>query len=346
MFMKRFFAAAAALMLFAAAIVFHAEISTEILVSGRRCVTVLVPSLYLCSVLAAFLVRSGLLGILAQPVHRLSRALFHMDGDLFVILLFSQIAGYPVGAQLLQQLDGISGRKQQALLTVCFGCGPAFLTGTLCAASRIPPELLAVLFLSIILPNLLIALVIARRLDLRRNAPMRPVLSVNARTFTESAASGASAMLNICGMVLAFSAFMGMAKGLLAQLCGAAEMPVGAAVLLEISNLPDFLQNGGSLPAAAAFLSFGGICVHLQNAAVCGGKFPWKLFWSIRITAAGCTYVLCRFGLELLGRGTAQAAFLPESVCQPAFLRENYLPSLCLLVMSLLLLRKQDECGV
>lgn len=342
--MKRTISVIFAILLFAAAVFFHTEISAAITAAGIRCVTILIPSLYLCSVLAAFFVRSGILEYIAIPLHKCSRKFLHMDGDVLIILLFSQIAGYPVGAQLLRQMQEKDATcRTEMLLPVCFGCGPAFLTGTVCVITGMPPAAVGVLFLSIILPNLLLALVLAWRMDLRRKESLRPMLSLHAQTFTASVESGASAMLKICSMVLVFSAVMGMAEGVSAKFLDAQSLPEIAASILEISNITEYLRNGGSLPMAAALLSFGGICVHLQNVAIFGEKFPWNTFWRIRIPAAVCTYGICHIGLAWLYDGTSQPAFLSANPYHPMMTAESIVPSICLLVMSFLLLQKQEQ---
>ncbi len=330
-----------AVILLTAAIRFHVEISAAVLASGVRCVNILIPSLYLFSVLASLLVRSGILEILAVPIHHCGRKLLHMDGDLVMILLFSQIAGYPVGTQLLRQMqEKYPSRHMEMLLPVCFGCGPAFLMGTVCAARGLPTDAAAVLFLSMILPNLLSAFVLAWKMDFRCSESLRPKLSLDARTFTESVESSASAMLKICSMVLIFAAFMGMAEGMLPKI--PAECRDILLCVLEISNITEFLRNGGSLPMAAALLSFGGICVHLQNAAIFGEKFPSRLFWLIRLTAAVCTYGICRMGMTWLYDGTSPT-FLSMNTCRPEMTAGNIVPSVCLMLMAFLLLQKREQ---
>lgn len=312
--------------------------------AGIRCVTILIPSLYLCAVLAAFFVRSGILDCIARPLHRCTRNILHMDGNFFVIFLFSQIAGYPAGAQLLQQMhQKHPAYRIETFLPVCFGCGPAFLTGTVCAAAGLLPDAAGILFLAIFLPNLLFALVLARRTNLRQRESLQPTLSLRAQTFTDSVDSGASAMLKICSMVLIFAAFIGVMEGVLETFPDGKELPDIAACVLEISNITEYLRNGGSLPMAAALLSFGGICVHLQNAAIFGMHFPWRIFWCVRLMAAVCTYGICWLGLEVLYHGDVQAAFLPTNSCRPEMTAGSIVPSVCLIVMSFFLLRMQEQ---
>lgn len=339
--MKRLFSAMIGILLLAAGICFHAEISAAVLASGARCVQILIPSLYLFSVLASLLVRSGILEILAVPIHRCSRKILHMDGDLLMILLFSQIAGYPIGAQLLRQMqERFPERRMEMFLPVCFGCGPSFLMGTVCALRGLPMDAAGVLLLSMILPNLLIASVIAWKMDFRCRSSLCPRGSFNARTFTESVENGASAMLKICSMVLVFAACMGIAGGLLQEI--PTEYSDILRCVLEISCITEYLQNGGSLPMAAALLSFGGICVHLQNAAIFGEKFSWRIFWMLRLTAAACTYGICRMGMTWLCDDAAPV-FLPMNPCRPEITAGSIVPSVCLMLMAILLLQKREQ---
>lgn len=346
---------ACSLLLLALAVSGHREISAAVLSAGRRCVMIIIPSLYLFSVLSALLVRSGILDMLALPIDRLSRRLFRMDGALLVTLLFSQIAGYPVGAQLLQEMHRKSEIDVKPLLCVCFGCGPAFLLGTVFAVFHAAPELALLMLLSMALPNLLAALLIARRSGLTgKNGAIRQ-LSLTPETMTASVESGASAMLKICSMILLFSAGMAMLSTGMRSLAeyllpaGIQNAPLlrsTAASILEISNITEFLQNGGSLPAAAALLSFGGICVHLQNAAIYGGSFPWRQFLLVRMLCALCAGSLCRAGLAILYHAQLQPVFLTQPQYTPALQTERVLPVLCLVIMSVMLLRRQEALRI
>ena len=119
--MKRQFSAlAAALAVLIAAILFSANVREGILTAGSRCLTVLIPSLYLYSLLASFLIRSGGIAALGR--------LFGKRGKLWAVVLFSQIGGYPVGAggiAALYRKRMISAQEARhaALFMVCAGPG-------------------------------------------------------------------------------------------------------------------------------------------------------------------------------------------------------------------------------
>lgn len=348
---RTFAAAAAFLAMMSAAVIHHGAVTEAVLLAGTRCIRVIIPSLYLFSILASFCIRTGLLENMAKPFDRFSRRALRMDGTLLMILVFSQLGGYPVGAQLLHQLRGrgaLTPSQEQALLCVCFGCGPAFLIGTVCC--RVPAHLTAIVLLSISLPNLLLALILARCGLLRRETMETPPLTLRSTDITAAVEAGAAAMLKICSMILFFAALLGIAEGggLLAYItdrmpCRPSLAEGTLSAVLEISSITDFLQQGGSLPLAAALLSFGGICVHLQNAAICEGSFPWLRFWGCRILTAVCTWLLCTAALHLLYGGEVPAALLQPSPYTPSMTQSGTLPVLCLLVMSVLLLLRHDR---
>lgn len=344
------------LMLFAAAICFREEVAAAMLEAGSRCIMVIIPSLYLFSLLAAFCVRSGVLEILAAPLEAFARKFLHMDGSILMILLFSQTAGYPIGAQLLERMYGkgaIGSTQRNCLLCVCFGCGPAFLLGTVGTILHLPPLLALLLMLSVSLPNLVLAAVLARHNDFYTAGTHEQGVSLHAEEFTQSVENAAAAMLKICSMILAFAAFSGIAQGsgavrFLAETLGFLGCPAETAehcilTVLEISNLPEYLQQGGSLPMAAALLSFGGICVHLQNAAICGGDFPWRKFLCIRLVSAVFSYLLCAAAVKWGFGGQVPAVLQMHPLYEAELTTQGVMPVICLLAMSVFLLAKDDR---
>jgi hypothetical protein len=173
-------------------------------------------------------------------------------------------------------------------------------------------------------------------------------LCLNAGVLTESVESGAAAMLKICGMVLAFAALLSIAEAVgLFQLLTLL-MPTGmenatalVQSILEISCITEYMQQGGSFPMAAALLSFGGICVHLQAASICDGNFAWGKFWMCRILTAFMSYGFCSVGFRILCRGETVAVMLGQTVSSTS--GSTPVPGLCLLLMSVLLLQRQEK---
>lgn len=332
---------------FAAALHFRAAVTEAMLTAGTRCVLVIIPSLYLFSVLSAFCIRTGLLNAAACPIHRLCRKFLRTDGIFLLIWLFSQFAGYPVGVQLLAQLqerEHLPQAQCDRLLCCCFGCGPAFLLGLICKNTEVPQIIPLIMMLSIILPNFLLALWLLRGCTVSQSRQVR-VLSTD---FTSAVESGAAAMMKICAMILLFSAVTAIFGELFrsvgeyaAAMTGIAPMRLQACcgAILEISSLPEFLASGGSLPEAAALLSFGGICVHLQNAAICGGNFPWRRFFVTRCCCAAASYLLCRTALCFC-EIPMQTVFLSTHDYTAALTQDSVLPLLCTALMAFVVLER------
>lgn len=325
--MKKIVLAASVALLTVGAVVYHTQTAAGVYAAGERCLRVLLPSLYVFSILAAYSVKIGALDLLARPLHHICG---RYEARIVAVLLFSHVGGYPVGAQLLhtmRQEGSISAAEERRLLCVCMGCGPGFLLGTVCGKQPVGVGLW--LLLSVSLPDLLLApLVLPRKAE---TAPS-PVRKAGVQLFTESVESAAAAMLKITAMVTAFGAVLGILDGM-----GLPDVPVLRS-LLEISCVTAFTAAGGSLPGAAALLAFGGICVHLQVAAICEGNVRWLPFWAFRAAAAAMAYVFAAVGMQFLG---AEQVFLPE--IRPAVYGGSVLPGLCLLLMSVMLCRKKGD---
>ena len=323
-------AGAAALLLLVLASVWNTAVRGNVLQAGERCLTVLIPSLFFYSMLAAFCIRSGGLRAVSR--------LFGKSGLLWGVFLFSQIGGYPVGAQLLHELVStgeLDTKQAKRLQCICFGCGPGFLLGTVCRGFSLKLSLWVML--SVMLPHLLLAPFLLRGTEQRETLPQTLPL---AQQLTQAAESAADAMLKVTAMILAFAAVMGILDGMGVF----SALPAHAAAVLrsclEVSSVTELRTSGGSLPMAAACLSFGGLCVHLQLAAINGGSLDWVRFWLLRLAASVMTYAVCAVGVRSLFRGIVPV-FLPAA--EPALTTRSVLPGACLLVMSVMLLRRSDR---
>ncbi|MCR4644567.1 MAG: hypothetical protein K5695_04050 [Oscillospiraceae bacterium] len=316
----------AAAAFFAAAALFHAQVCSSMLAAGERCLTVLVPSLYLYSIIAAVCTRSGVL---------------HTGGKacVAVVVVMSQLGGYPLGAQLVHGLyrsESITQPEAKRMLCVCMGCGPGFLFGTVCRG--LPGRAALWMLLSVSLPNLLCAAVLLRKIEpkMQETAYLR-----GTQLLTGSVEAAAGAMLRICGMVLAMAGCMAVAEGLGLFALPARlhpDAPAFLRALLEVTCLADWQ---GPLPMAAALLTFGGICVHMQMASVSGGLLPWARFWAVRVLCSGMAYALCSFGMPYLCREVQQAALVGGGM--PIQREAHWLPGACLLVMSVMVIHRGEE---
>ena len=288
--------------------------------------TVLLPSLYLYAMLASMLIRSGFIARLSRPLG---------TWGMLLIVLFSQIGGYPVGAQMLHEMcrsKAISPAQERKWLCVCMGCGPGFLFGTVCR--EMPPGLCAWMLLSCSLPPVLLAIFLRDDAKLPETA-----FSSFSALFTQSAESAANAMLKVTAMVLAFAGCMGILEGMGFWEILPQHWESSVRSFLEVSCV----TNVTSLPFAAAALAFGGLCVHLQIAAICEGNVDWGRFWLCRGISAVMAFGICKLGTDVLLRDAVPAALQSP---RPALTTGSPLPGLCLLIMSLMLLHKTKTRSV
>lgn len=330
---REFAVHSAIIMLITGAIFYHNAVLASICTAGERCVRVIVPSLYMMSVLMGILSGCGTLTWIAAPFRRR-----YPDAEVFLILLLSQIGGYPIGVQLLHRLqkDGRISRQHEAALSgSCFGCGPAFLLGVFRGNCRIQ----LIVWIAAILPNLLLGSIYLhqnRGILLESNN----TLNRTPQYFQNAVENAASSMLKICSMILIFAAFLTTVE------CGIYDMfscrfPSWLYSFLEISNVTEYLRQGGTLPAAAAMLSFGGVCVFLQNTVICEGNTAWKFFLICRAAAAAASFFFCQAAMAVWGGGSVMTELVHSANC--TMQEPNPVPGICLLLMSVLVLLKYEK---
>ena len=274
------------MVLFVGAVCFHVQVRTAVLESGKRCFAVLIPSLYFFSILAGMFIKSGVLQAVPTKIR------------LLAVVLFSQIGGYPVGAQMVHAMrmnDEISEQEERKLVCICFGCGAGFLLGTVCR--NLPPLMGFWVMLSVSVPNLVLMPFFMKAIAENSAVPSKKPFVI---LVTESVENTAQAMLKITAMITAFSGVMGIFEGIKAYF--PEMLPKYSNFVrsvLEVSNVTEYMQSGGTLPMSAGLLAFGGICVHLQVSAICNGNLSWWLFWGMRILSAIGAYFICQIGLTL-----------------------------------------------
>lgn len=277
----------------------------------QLCLNQIIPSLYGFLILTGVLLRTGLhqrLGGLFRPF---ARHVLHMTEGEFSIFLCSQLAGYPVGVQMLSELvrqGEIPPRRAARLAGICFGSGPAFvlsLVGT-CLYPHTPAG--SLLLVSGILGNLILAILLRQDKPNCHSAPaaVRMPLSLALVNATRAAAVS---LCSMCGMILLFRVLLVPLPGLLpADMSPAAK--TGMLSMLEISCItgmpPMQLQL---LPLVSGLLSFGGICVFMQLLAAGGSWLNKGQFLGIRLGAAVLSAILCRLGAPFWMRHTAVSAF-------------------------------------
>lgn len=248
------------------------EVSAAVVEALKSCAYRIIPSLFAMTVVSGAISKSGVLSVVTRHTR--------LSPDVAAALVFGNIGGYPIGAKLLS--DAVDAKRLTPLqagraLCFCYNCGPAFAVGVAGAALFGNASFGLAAFLSCVMSNLtLFAIFLIFNKD---NAPaeMPQIRGFSSSLMTESVRDATSAMMTVCPMIVFFSALKAVLEASFPALADIGLLPP----VLEISNIS--ACKGVSLVAAAAFLGFGGICVHMQVIAIIGGRFSVKQFYFTRL---------------------------------------------------------------
>lgn len=274
------------------------ELSYTVRTSVESCLEVVIPALFAFTVLAVYLQRSGLycvvFRLLTVPLSKLLR----LPEELCAVFLLSNIGGYPVGAKLLTGLvqSGRMSRKDASrLLCCCYGSGPSFVIGT--AGMQVFGSAAAggLIFGACVLSSLVVAIVVCRFGKPIVLSDGESSFDFSTECFINSVDTGARVMYTVCVMSVAFSAVTallnsagvaGLAANLLGRLGLGGNSDRLLPALLEVTQVRGLVPEGAAAALCAAALSFGGVCVLMQVAALTGGELSVKPLILSRLPAA------------------------------------------------------------
>ncbi len=333
---------------------FSDTVQTELALSIQRCLTVTIPSLYAMMILSQLFLLTNSWQWFGAVFSPLAKKFFPKLDTYLALILFSQIAGYPVGATMLCNLvKKGTFRKEEAalLLPICYNCGPAFLLGLL---FRYPnaKALCGLIFSSTVLSNLLLGIWQLRKCKaLSSEQKTAETMTFSPSFFLSGIADAGKHLLQLCGVILCFSIGCSVLEQLhffaaletLAHRVGLSfSVTAICKSLLEITfaetvSLPVNLY----LPILAALLSFGGICVILQIRATIGDTFSMTGFFRFRCIAAALSALFCFLGESLLPTLPKQAIMTMASVI-PAK-HHGTAPVLLLILMTILVFLEEHR---
>ncbi len=231
------------------------------------CAEVLVPSIFPFMVISSFVVKSGISAMLGKYLERITRALFGLSGKCGTVILLSVIGGYPVGARGLAQLceqgeiDRESARKA-AYFAV--GAGPGFLLSfvgvRLLNSFEVGACILASQVISVIILGIANKYIFRKNSAYIFNTELKNKYSSLSDAVVESTVSSTYGILEMCGMVVAFSAVGNVARSLIES--GSARKYVD--ILLEVTSACNTLTQEKNIILIAFSVGFAGLCVHFQ----------------------------------------------------------------------------------
>lgn len=255
---------------------FSEQIKLGVTSGIKLCITSVIPSLYLFTVLSVFAVKakifenSRFFGFVFKIIYNLSAN----EGS---VLFLSLICGYPVGAALIAEAQSggsISSKRARTLMLSSVNAGPAFvitMVGSELYGSRTFGIVLFVLasVISVLTARLSGRFLLKNDCEIikQHSAQQNEAEANYSKHFVSAVGSANSTMLYICGWVIIAASLMQVMpqNGALGVLKCLTEVTAGVIYSSKFS------------PYLTAFLvGFGGFCVHLQvlkSIKQAGGKY-------------------------------------------------------------------------
>lgn len=245
----------------------------------------IVPSLLSVLIIFYIIMKTGAKNVLAKWFGIVSVKLFNLPKSTFPAIFLGLIGGYPTGALLTQELlvnDEIDDAQARKMLkfNFCGGCG--FIITAVGFSHFGSTRIGIVLFLSNVISSVIIGILLSMFEKKGDNdfLPYQNGLPLG-DAIVQSVESAMKCILSITAFIVLFSAFKGVFK-----------IPSWLMPVVEISN-GICAQNSFSLALTSAYLSFGGLCIHLQLLPViskCKMKYFDFLFY--RVLSALISYAV------------------------------------------------------
>ncbi len=327
---------------------YPADIGQAVSVSTDRCINVIIPSMFIFMCLTSVTVSSGLHNLISIPLTPISKFIFRLKLNEFGIFFLSHLSGYPTGIKLLTDSyrnNEISKSEFDRLSCICFAGGPAFISGIVSGILYPKTSAGILCFLSVTVGNIVAAIISSLFYRLPKKPSCRPKIDVTAQCLIKSTLSSAHAVFQMCVMITAFGGIYRIAElsgiidkfsTFISNIFNVSTSYITAVIsgIFEISNLVNLPQNNITLlPAIAAMLSFGGICVLVQIIVISDGLLNTKKFLLTRILSATISAIFCKLALPLFDLGAADV-FKPVIT----YSKSGPLPAVMLLLMTLMLL--------
>lgn len=329
-------------------VVFPQAIGIAVENAINRCLTVIIPSMFIFLCITTFISKSNIHSIIGIPFKFISEKLFRLPKEGFAVFLLSMISGYPAGIKLINDnfsQGNITASQAKVMNSFCFFSGPAFITGT--AAAFLYPDSNAglLIFISCLSGNIFTMFVFTRKLPkLKSTNSIKQ--SVIPNQLIPSVKFASSAMVQMCIMIVAFGGFIsileisGAVNTFSVYTSSISSMPKDTTKsiilsFLEISNIINLpSMQPQLLPIVSFLISFGGICVHMQISALADNNFSFIYFFAARLISASVSAITAYFFIPLLNIET------PCGVTFKVVSQSNYspLPSVLLLIMMIMLM--------
>ena len=255
------------------------------------CAEIIIPSLFIFSVVGIFLVSSNCLSSFNKFLTPFTKFVFGLSGDLFFVFLASLFSGYPVGAKLID--NSVKNKKidenaANTMLCYCVNSGPAFIVLAIGEKVFLSKNLGYILLLSHILTALLFAVFLKGKIKNKSTIQKNNEQNLG-DTFVSSVSEATSSIIGICAFVVLFSVVSEVLK------------EYNLTSILPFFEITTGIITSKNLYFTAFLLGFGGISVQLQVLSVIKNFKVNKIkFIASRILHGGISTVITFLIIKIL----------------------------------------------
>ena len=252
------------------------------------CENIIIPSLLPILILVNIGVKSKTADVLKKIFGKLFEKVLKLPGCCAAAVIFGAIGGYPSGAILTEHLyeqGQINSSTAARIMSFNFSGGIAFLI-TAVGTMRYNNTKIGVVFFAVSCISSLI--ICAASAFVNGKAPDNSAVMKNSLCFTdalvESVEAATKSIINMSAYIILFSA-----------IARAFKINDFFAPLMEITNGVCGGKKLLALPECAAFLSFGGFCIHFQLiGSLRKMRVKYSHFLLGRVSAAAISYWLMK----------------------------------------------------
>lgn len=311
--MKRFIKVAkvcCTLIIIVLLLIFPKSASQSVYDSIQVCLGTIIPSMFAFMAISTFIINEGLHSIIFRPLYFLLHRIIRLDRSTFAIFCLSLIGGYPVGIKLLRDrlhYDESYRKTAENSAMFCYCISPSFAVTMIGLGVYSSIEAGMIVYLSNAAACITAAVIFGSN-----SGASDEKQSKTGGGMIYAIRSSALSLFTVCTVIVAFNVILSMCSELLKA--AGATLPPSALGFFEISNLLKIPPEINSLPLISGISSFGGLCVLMQCAAVCGGAFSLGRFLLSRVPIAllsgfYCAVFLHFFDISVPASGAVRYTF-------------------------------------
>lgn len=279
-------------------IVFSENVSQSIAGSIHICISSIIPSMFAMMAVSTYAVSSGYYRTIFRPFYFFLHPVFRLDKHTLAVFLLSLIGGYPIGIKLLR--ERAAENSNDAVLAenasvFCYCISPPFAVHMIGTGIYHSAKIGMIVYLSNVLSCVILAAVFSRFFKFSKEYDPK---AASDGSLISAVNSASKALFTVCTVLIACNAAIEAFCSLL-RLFSVLPDPLFLG-MLEISNLLK-LNNPSlsALPYISAVSAFGGLCVIIQCAAICGKMFSLNKFLFGRVLCALLSAGICKLILSV-----------------------------------------------